>query len=185
VLLGVDYHGHSVLEAIAHIPDDIANENPIITFIGFVSVLIMFIHPQVEIPVIRAIPAAVWVILVAEVYSYSIGFQEGGSFNILGVLFTINKEYLINIPNEISSVIVFPDFSLWKTSGFWNLVVAVVVISSIEGILSTKAIDRLDPRKRKSNVNKELSAMGIGTSIMWSDRWVARDSRYCSQFCWR
>lgn len=165
VLLGVDYHGHSVLEAIAHIPDDIANENPIITFIGFVSVLIMFIHPQVEIPVIRAIPAAVWVILVAEVYSYSIGFQEGGSFNILGVLFTINKEYLINIPDEISSVVVFPDFSLWKTSGFWNLVVAVVVVSSIEGILSAKAIDRLDPRKRKSNVNKELSAMGIGTSI--------------------
>lgn len=165
VLLGVPYYGHSVIESIGHIPAFILAENPVITFIGVVSVLIMFLHPRIEIPILKAIPAAVWVIIFAEFYSYSIGFEEGGSFNILGIVASFDKSYLVNIPDELASAIVFPDFSMWQTSMFWNLVLAVVLVSSIEGILSTKAIDRLDPLKRKSNVNKELSAMGLGTAL--------------------
>ena len=165
VLLGVQYYGHSVIESIAHIPDFLVNENPVITFIGVISVLIMFVHPKIEVPFIKAIPGAVWVILFAEVYSYSIGFEEGGSFNILGLVASFDKTFLVNIPDELTSAIVHPDFSMWQTGTFWNLVLAVVLVSSIEGILSAKAIDRLDPLKRKSNVNKELSVIGIGTSV--------------------
>ena len=165
VLLGVEYHGHSVVESLAHIPDFLIQENPVITFIGVVSVLIMFIHPKIEVPFIKAIPGVVWVIIFAEVYSYSIGFEEGGSFNILGIVASFDKSYLVNIPDELASAIVHPDFSMWQTSTFWNLVLAVALVSSLEGILSAKAIDRLDPLKRKSNVNKELSVIGLGTAF--------------------
>ena len=163
VLLGVAYHGHSVIEAIGHVPEFIVEENPVIAFIGVVSVLIMFIHPKVNLPFVQAIPAAVWVIVFAEAYSYSVGFEEGGSFNILGTVFSFDKSYLVNIPDQLSGAIVHPDFSMVKTGVFWNMVLAVVVVTSIEGILSAKAIDRLDPLKRKSNVNKELSVVGLGT----------------------
>ena len=165
VLLGVSYHGHSVIEAISHVPDFIVQENPVIAFIGVVSVLIMFLHPRINLPFVQAIPAAVWVIIFAEFYSYSVGFEEGGSFNILGTVFSFDKSFLVNIPDQLSGAVVYPDFSMVKTSVFWNLVFAVVVVSSIEGILSAKAIDRLDPIKRKSNVNKELSVFGLGTFI--------------------
>lgn len=165
ILLGVDYYAKSVFGVATHLPEIVVAENPIVMFVGVASVVIMFIHPRIDIPLIKAIPAAVWVILFAEFYSYSVGFQEGGSFNILGTVFKIDKHFLVNIPDEITAAIVAPDFSVWKTSLFWNTLLAVVVVSSIEGILSATAIDRLDPLKRKSNVNKELSMIGLGTSL--------------------
>jgi MFS superfamily sulfate permease-like transporter len=165
VLMGVPINAKSVAEGLLQVPDILINENPIITFIGLLSVVIMFVQPKIEYPIVKAIPGAVWVILVAEFYSYSVGFEEGGTFNIIGIACSVNKGFLVNLPDQISSAIVYPDFSMWQTSLFWNTVLAVVVVSSIEGILSAKAIDRLDPLKRKSNVNKELSAIGLGTSV--------------------
>ncbi|MDC0303655.1 SulP family inorganic anion transporter [Flavobacteriales bacterium] len=165
VLLGVEYGSASLVQTIRDIPSIVLETNPIIAVMGVVAVAVMFIHSKIQFPVIKAIPAAVWVIIIAEIYSYSLGFADGGSISLFGKTWDFNKGFLIDIPNEITGAIVTPDFSLWKTSGFWSIVAAVVVISSIEGILSAKAIDRLDPLKRKSNVNKELSAMGIGSSL--------------------
>lgn len=165
ILLGVDYYAKSVFDVITHLPEIVIAENPIVMFVGVASVIIMFIHPRIDLPLIKAIPGAVWVILFAEFYSYSVGFEQGGSFNIFGVIFQIDSHFLVNIPDEISAAIVSPDFSLWQTGLFWNTVLAVVIVSSIEGILSAKAIDRLDPLKRKTNVNRELSVIGLGTSL--------------------
>ena len=39
------------------------------------------------------------------------------------------------------------------------------MISCIESLLSIKAVDKLDPLKRRSNVNKDLRALGIATAI--------------------
>ncbi|MGB0369410.1 MAG: SulP family inorganic anion transporter, partial [Flavobacteriales bacterium] len=163
VLFGSPVVVKNIVDLGAKLPELLVGLNPIVTFIGLLSTIIMFAHSRIEFPLIKAIPGAVWVIIVSEVYSHLFGFQEGGAFNLMGIFCEIDKGFLISLPNEISNAIVFPDFSLWQTSHFWNIVVAIVLVSSIEGILSAKAIDRLDPLKRKSNVNKELSVMGLGT----------------------
>jgi MFS superfamily sulfate permease-like transporter len=165
VLLGVKYGSASLVQTIKDIPAIVLETNLIIAVMGVIAVAVMFIHSKIQFPIIKAIPAAVWVIIIAEIYSYGLGFTDGGSISLFGTNWEYSKDFLIDVPNEITGAIVTPDFSLWKTSGFWSIVVAVVLISSIEGILSAKAIDRLDPLKRKSNVNKELSAMGIGSSL--------------------
>lgn len=164
-LIGAQYGSAPLVQTIKDIPAILLDMNPIIAAMGIVAVAVMFLHSRIQFPIIKAVPAAVWVILIAEIYSYGLGFADGGSMDLFGITWAFNKEFLIDIPNEIAGAIVTPDFSSWRSSDFWNIVVAVVVISSIEGILSAKAIDRLDPLKRKSNVNKELSAMGIGSSL--------------------
>jgi carbonic anhydrase len=163
VLLGVDIQLKNIIELVLNFPKIVLQSNLAIAFIGLVSTAIMFLHPRVEFPVIKAIPGAVWVIIVAEIYSHVLGFEQGGSFNVFGVICQFDKSFLINLPKEITDAVVFPDFSLWKTGVFWNIVLAIVIVSSIEGILSAKAIDRLDPLKRKSNINKELRVIGLGT----------------------
>lgn len=165
VLFGADLIIKDIIDLAVSLPEIIGELNPAVTLIGLISVLIMFGHSKIEFPIIKAIPGAVWVIITAEIYSHILGFQEGGSFNIMGVVCNFDKSFLINLPNEITNAIVFPDFSLWQTSAFWNIVVAIILVSSIEGVLSAKAIDRLDPLKRKTNVNKELSAIGLGTAL--------------------
>lgn len=161
ILFGSHLHPKNTIDLFRSIPEIAHDTNPIIAIIGLASIAIMFLHSKVESPVVKAIPAAVWVIILSIAYSYCFGFAQGGEI--------FSKHYgpdlLIDLPSEITDAIVHPDFSHWKTSVFWNVVIAVAVISSIEGILSAKAIDRLDPLKRKSNVNRELRVVGLATSV--------------------
>lgn len=164
-LLGAETHAASLIQLVQEMKGLIGGVNPIVMFIGIISVLIMFVHPKIESPVIKALPAAVWVILISIAYSYALEFAEGGQYTIFQYTYEFGSKQLIALPSELSESIVMPDFGLWQTAHFWNIVLAIVLVTSIEGILSARAIDRLDPLKRKTNVNKELRAVGIGTSI--------------------
>ena len=165
VLFGSDLHPASIVDVVLLFSELIQDINPPVALLGAVSLLIMFIHPRFESPIIKAIPSAVWVVVLSIIYSYTLGFATSNQFSLLGYTFTVGPDYLINLPSEIINAIAYPNFSKWQTGIFWNIVVAVVVISSIEGILSAKAIDRLDPLKRKSNLNKELRVIGLGSMV--------------------
>jgi MFS superfamily sulfate permease-like transporter len=58
-----------------------------------------------------------------------------------------------------------PDFSGIQSGAFWGAAISLTFIASIESLLSIKGMDRLDPYKRKSNVNKDLRALGIATAV--------------------
>lgn len=161
VLIGSHMHPESIIDLFRSLPEVFKDLNPLIALVGFLSLAIMFVHQRIEFPMVKAIPAAVWVIILSISYSYWFDIQAGGE--LLGS--TFGPEFLINLPARITDAIVHPDFSIWKTSTFWNLVVSIAIISSIEGILSAKAIDRLDPLKRRSNVNKELRVVGLATTF--------------------
>ena len=45
------------------------------------------------------------------------------------------------------------------------IVFTITLIASIESLLSIKAVDKLDPKKRRSNVKKDLKALGLATII--------------------
>ena len=65
--------------------------------------------------------------------------------------------------SEIISQIPTVDFSKIGTFPFWTSVLALTLIASIESLLSIKAVDKLDPEKRRSNVNRDLKALGLAT----------------------
>jgi MFS superfamily sulfate permease-like transporter len=56
----------------------------------------------------------------------------------------------------------FPDFSAFTSSGVWSVALTIAVIASIETLLSVEAVDKMDPRKRISDFNRELFAQGVG-----------------------
>ena len=80
----------------------------------------------------------------------------------------IHPDYMISgIPktSEIISTIPVPDFSKIGEFGFWVVALSLTLIASIESLLSIKAVDKLDPQKRRSNVNRDLKAIGFATII--------------------
>ncbi|MCF8460545.1 MAG: hypothetical protein K9G46_07460 [Flavobacteriales bacterium] len=164
-LFGSPLHPSNIIALIKSLPALIQSINPPIVLIGSISLAIMFLHPRFESPIIKAIPSAVWVVLLSVAYSYALGFSDGNHLFFLQNEFVVGPAYLIDLPSKIIDAIATPDFSQWQTGVFWNIVIAVAVISSIEGVLSAKAIDRLDPLKRKSNLNKELRVVGLGTMV--------------------
>jgi MFS superfamily sulfate permease-like transporter len=74
-------------------------------------------------------------------------------------------EFLVAIPDSLLTSIVFPDFSKTMTLAFWESVIAITLIGSLESLLSAAAVDKLDPERRQSDLNRDLSAIGIGNLI--------------------
>jgi len=86
-------------------------------------------------------------------------------FAVLNIPYPLDASFLINIPEDAVTNLAFPDFSQALQSDFIIAVFAITLIASIESLLSIKAIDKLDTQSRRSNVNKDLKALGIATTL--------------------
>ena len=125
--------------------------------IGVISLSIMLFYSKITNRFFRLIPAPMWVILLA------LGFDA--YFSIVGSENPISKKLLISLPNDMLTSVPTPDFSKWKEPVFWGIVLSITLVSSIESLLSIKAVDKLDPEKRRSNINKDMRALGIATIV--------------------
>ncbi len=75
------------------------------------------------------------------------------------------ESMVVRLPDEVIGALTLPNFSLWRTGMFWEAAVTLTLVASIESLLSVKGVERLDPKRRRVNVNKDLRAMGLGTMI--------------------
>ncbi|MBL9022040.1 MAG: SulP family inorganic anion transporter [Myxococcales bacterium] len=76
-------------------------------------------------------------------------------------------EHMVNIPDAAAwkASLAVPDFSLWLRQDVWVVAVTVAVVASIESLLNVEAMDRLDPFARRSPMNRELIAQGVGNTL--------------------
>ena len=61
--------------------------------------------------------------------------------------------------------IAHPNFSKIDTLAFWLSVLSITMIASIESLVASKAIDKLDQYKRKTDLNKDLIGIGLSTMV--------------------
>lgn len=85
-------------------------------------------------------------------------------------MYLITDEHLVRLPkidnfNDLKTILITPDFSLLQTSKFWTVAFTIAIVASLESLLSVEAADKLDPKKRNSNSNKELVAQGLGNIV--------------------
>ncbi len=125
--------------------------------IGVVSLFIMVFYSRVRNRFFKLIPAPMWVILLALVFD--------SFFKLIGSDNPIKAELMIRLPDNMLSSFPSPDFSKLKEPVFWGIVLSVTLVSSIESLLSIKAVDKLDPLKRRSNTNKDMRALGVATIV--------------------
>jgi len=154
----------NTLELLLKIPNTLTeftssgNTNLIAGIIGVLSLLIMIYYSKIRNRFFQLIPAPMWIVLLSIAFSYYYEY-----FSLQN--YPIDENLLINIPENVLSNLAFPNFSKIWTSDFINVVIAITLISSIESLLSIKAVDKLDPLKRRSNVNKDLKALGAASVV--------------------
>jgi MFS superfamily sulfate permease-like transporter len=68
----------------------------------------------------------------------------------------------VTVSEDIRSIFYAPDFDKLWTQEFWGAVISICLVGSLETLLSATAVDKLDPYKRESNLNRDLTAVGIG-----------------------
>jgi hypothetical protein len=61
--------------------------------------------------------------------------------------------------------IMYPNFSKVGKIEFWTTVVSILMITSIESLAIAKAMDKIDPYKRKTDLNKDLTGIGLSTMV--------------------
>ena len=126
---------------------------------GVLSLAIMLFYSKVRNKYLQLIPAPMWIVILSIGFSYyfELGLHEPNP---------IAPEYMVSGIPSIQTIIAdlpTPNFSgIWSFS-FWGSVLALTLIASIESLLSIKAVDKLDPEKRRSNVNRDLKALGLAT----------------------
>jgi carbonic anhydrase len=153
----------STIDLLLEIPNTCWNffqddQNQIAAIVGLSSLGIMGYYSKIRNRFFQLIPAPMWIVVLTVGMSYYYEFISTSPYPIA-------KKLLINIPENILGNLAFPDFSIVGTSQFINVVIAITLISSIESLLSIKAVDKLDPLARRSNTNKDLKALGLASSI--------------------
>ncbi len=139
--------------------------NPVIALIGGISLVIMFGFTFIENPKLKIIPAPMLVLLIAVPLGmyFDIGREQIISFG--GQDHSLGPRFLVNVPNDMFSALTFPDFSGVFTTVGIKYIVMFSLIGSVESLLSAKAVDQIDPWHRKTNLDKDLLAVGIGNTL--------------------
>lgn len=164
IMIGHNGESGSIISLLGRIPSGLLDlyHNFDVTIIvaasiGIVSLLIMVFYSKIRNQYFHLVPAPMWILILTVGLSYVLA--------ALGVPYPLDASFLINIPDDVITNLAFPDFSKIAQGNFIQAVVAITLIASIESLLSIKAIDKLDPQSRRSNVNKDLKALGFATTI--------------------
>lgn len=147
--------GKGPLELIANVPHYLSILDWKATLIGVVSLAVMMGWPLIKQPVLKKVPAPLLVLLIAIPAELLMDFQH-----------TEPPYALVHIGNLLDNVKVNVDFSGIAQSGiFIKYVIMFALVGTLESLLTVKAIDMLDPYKRKSDANRDLLAVGIGNTL--------------------
>ena len=153
------------LELIANIPSFIINMNPIVGLIGILSLVIVFSFPFIKNPRLKIIPAPMVVLFVAVPLGLYFNLDQEQTYTFNGQEYPLGKAFLVAVPENMFSAITFPDFSGVTTGIGVKYIIMFALIGSIESLLSAKAIDGIDPWKRKANHDRDMLAVGVGNTL--------------------
>jgi MFS superfamily sulfate permease-like transporter len=159
--------GSDLISTILQVPHSILNLNPEIAVIGFSGLIILIIWAQIKNPLLKKIPAPLLVVTMGIFFGYmfDLGTEHPSSL-IEGMGSMLDpKKYLVQISDNFSASFIFPDFSKVGTGVFWHQVLTICLVGSLESLLSAMAVDKLDPCKRHSDLNRDLTAVGIGNLV--------------------
>lgn len=157
VLLGDDptiYKGEGPIELFMDIPKFILHAHWHIAAIGIISLIIMFVFPILKIGLLKKVPAPMIVLIVTIPLTIFWHFEQ-----------TEPNYSLVSIGDFWGSLTFNADFSAINTFVFWKYVFMFLFVSSLESLLTVKAVDNLDPEKRQSNYNGDLIGQGAGNFL--------------------
>ena len=150
--------GKEPLELLEMVPHSLMHMEYHIAIIGSISLLILFGWPYLRIKALKKVPPALVVLIV--------GVLLGQYFHLMEPSYK-NLKPLVN-PGEFS-INLNADFSALTSTEFLPVflkyLLMFVLIGSLESLLTGRAIDLIDPDKRKSDLSRDLTAVGIGNTV--------------------
>jgi MFS superfamily sulfate permease-like transporter len=140
-----------VIDALLHLPQQLTQADARAGAIGLAALAAMFLLRNPRSRLLRKLPPAIVVAAFGLAAAWLIGLPAA---------------LLIRMPSNLLEGLHAPAFAQWLASPeLWGLMAVVVLtftmIDGVESVASVKAVDKIDPWRRKSDANKTLRAMGV------------------------
>jgi MFS superfamily sulfate permease-like transporter len=178
-LLGLKPNGSTeAYEAYFEMPMHLAHYAWQVAVIGVTSLAILFIYPLLKkrIAICKIVPAQLVVLCLAipasmylfkdfdgnkRSYTYMDHHGHEAKADVKALLVKVPTS-----PSDLKAATIFPSFSMLGDSRTWYWVVMFTLVGTLESLLSAKAVDTLDPWGRKSDLNRDLLAVGIANTAV-------------------
>ncbi|MBY0385023.1 SulP family inorganic anion transporter [bacterium] len=165
VLGGIKPQSKALIGQIAELPGRMVDDNFVILGIGLVCLGIVWGLNQVA-SIRKIVPPALVAVVIGYVLSLALDIEHSHFVNVLNHEYPVGPEYLISIPLQFSGYFYSPLFEGLTSGHFIQAVITIALVASIESLLSTYAIDKLDPLKRTSNLNMDLISKGTSNILL-------------------
>lgn len=151
----------NLVDAVLYLPQ----ANPFVVIIALAGLLLLLFHSKISYRFFHVLPAPMWVIALSIPFVYAFNFFDQNTLSFFGKAYEVGPHLLLDIPDNIMDSIMHPNFSKINTIEFWTTVLSILIITSIESLAIAKAIDKIDPYKRKTDLNKDLTGIGLSTMV--------------------
>ncbi len=163
--LGTTSNANNTIGTLLDIFYKLPEANPFVFFVALIGILTLVFYKKINYKIVQIIPAPMWVLLLSLPVVFGFDFFNEHTISILGNAYDIGPELLIEIPDNPLDSIMHPDFGMIGTSAFWLTVLSITMIASVETLASARAVDKLDPYRRTTNLNKDLVGVGLSTMV--------------------
>jgi len=162
VMMGLKALHKGVIPMVLDVPAALRTINPELAIIGVATLSVMLVTPRL----VPRIPAALVAVLVGTALGVYFDLEHQHTYLwYANHQYTIGPDSLVTLPGRFVDGLVFPDFSAFFTYKFFMAVLSISLIASLETLLSAAAVDKLDPYQRKADLNRDLTAIGVGTTL--------------------
>ncbi len=149
----------NLIDAVLYLP----KANPFVVIISLIGLLLLLFHSKISYRFFHLLPTPMWVIALSIPFVYAFNFFDQHTLAFFGKAYKVGPDLLLDIPNNIMDSIMYPNFGKIDKIEFWTTVLTILMITSIESLAIAKAIDKIDPYKRKTDLNKDLTGIGLST----------------------
>ncbi len=165
VALGTHSDSPSIVENLIDAVKYLPQANPFVVIIALAGLLLLLFHSKINYRIFHILPAPMLVVALSIPFVYFFNFFEQHTMSFFGKAYEVGPELLLDIPDNIMDSIMHPNFAKIGTIEFWTTVLSILIITSIESLAIAKAVDKIDPYKRKTDLNKDLTGIGLSTMV--------------------
>ena len=151
----------NLTDAVLYLP----KSNPYVVIISLVGLLLLLFHSKISYRFFHLLPTPMWVIALSIPFVYGFNFFEDHIVTFFGKAYEVGPALLLDMPDSILESVEYPNFGMIDTIEFWTTTLSILVITSIESLAIAKAVDKIDPYKRKTDLNKDLTGIGLSTMV--------------------
>ena len=171
--------GAGPLTLIAEFPGKLREVNPEIAVIGLTGLALLFGLPYLSarLPWLKKVPVQLVVLVAAVGLGFYFDLEHEHKYlfpahMVDGQLendeYTVGPKFLVTMPEVLSdpaSAFAVPDFRGLATASGLRYLLLFSLIGSLESLLSAKAVELIDPWRRKTSFDRDLLAVGIANTV--------------------